>query len=74
MTEKKSHVYLRCDEILRGLKVAAAQLGVTVTDLVSDVLFELPYDVHHVPPGVTGAEALKVLRELRKRRREGGTR
>lgn len=74
MSTKKCHVYLRCAEILRRLKVAAAQLGVTVTDLVSDILIELPQDVEHVPPGVTGSEALKFLKDLRRRRREGGSR
>lgn len=70
MPKKPPHLYLILLETYRRLKIAAAELGVFISELVEDAVQDLLRDLEEVPPGVRGTEALAFLRELRRKRRD----
>lgn len=70
MAKKPPHLYLELIETHRRLKSAAAQVGVFISGLMEDAVQDLLRDLEEVPPGVTGPEARRFVRELRRMRRE----
>lgn len=70
MTKRPPHLYLESTETHLRLKSAAARVGVFISALMEDVAQDVLLDLEDVPPGVTGAEARRRLRERRRLRRE----
>lgn len=61
MTKKPPHLYLILIETHRRLKIAAAEVGVYISELVEDAIQDLLRDLEEVPPGVTGNKARAFL-------------